>query len=53
MKKYISLEFDDRGRPVIGDKKNKPTGFVPTTWVLTNDESPIVGKAKVDYARCE
>lgn len=34
MKKYITLDFDKDGKPVIGAAKNTPAGngFIPTTW---------------------
>lgn len=34
MKKYIPLDFDEKGNAVLGNAKNTPTsnGFIPTTW---------------------
>lgn len=34
MKKYIPIDFDEKGKVVLGNAKNTPTsnGFIPTTW---------------------
>ena len=34
MKKYIPVDFDEKGNAVLGREKNTPTsnGFIPTTW---------------------
>lgn len=34
MKKYIPVDFDEKGNAVLGTQKNTPTsnGFIPTTW---------------------
>lgn len=34
MKKYIPVDFDEKGNAVLGNAKNTPTsnGFIPTTW---------------------
>lgn len=35
MKKYIPIDFDEKGKPILGNAKDTPTsnGFIPTTWV--------------------
>ena len=43
MKKYITMDFDDKGKPVLGGAKDRPTqgfAFVPSGWVPT-PEPPI------------
>ena len=39
MKKYIPIDFDEKGNAVLGTPKNKPTsnGFIPTTWAPGGD----------------
>lgn len=34
MKKYIPVDFDEKGNVILGNAKNNPTsnGFIPTTW---------------------
>lgn len=33
MRKYINMDFDEKGKPVLGRAKDTATGgFVPTTW---------------------
>ena len=34
MKKYITMDFDEKGAPVMGQAKNTPANmaFIPTTW---------------------
>ena len=34
MKKYIPVDFDEKGNAVLGNASNTPTsnGFIPTTW---------------------
>ena len=34
MKKYIPIDFDEKGKVILGREKNTPTsnGFIPTTW---------------------
>lgn len=34
MKKYIPIDFDEKGNAVLGNAKSNPTsnGFIPTTW---------------------
>lgn len=34
MKKYIPIDFDEKGKVILGNAKNTPTsnGFIPTTW---------------------
>ena len=34
MKKYIPVDFDEKGNAVLGRERNTPTsnGFIPTTW---------------------
>lgn len=34
MKKYITMDFDDKGKPVLGGAKDRPNSnsFIPTTW---------------------
>lgn len=35
MKKYIPVDFDEKGNVILGRERNTPTsnGFIPTTWV--------------------
>ena len=35
MKKYIPVDFDEKGNAILGRERNTPTsnGFIPTTWV--------------------
>lgn len=34
MKKYINMDFDEKGKPVLGTAKDRATGgFVPTAWI--------------------
>ena len=35
MKKYIPIDFDEKGKVILGNAKNTTTsnGFIPTTWV--------------------
>lgn len=35
MKKYYPVDFDEKGKAVLGKAKDTPTsnGFIPTTWV--------------------
>ena len=34
MKKYYPVDFDEKGKVILGNAKNTPTsnGFIPTTW---------------------
>ena len=34
MKKYIPVDFDEKGNVILGRERNTPTsnGFIPTTW---------------------
>lgn len=34
MKKYIPVDFDEKGKVILGRERNTPTsnGFIPTTW---------------------
>lgn len=34
MKKYIPIDFDEKGKAILGRERNTPTsnGFIPTTW---------------------
>lgn len=40
MKKYIPVDFDEKGNAVLGREKNTPTSnsFIPTTWAPGGDE---------------
>lgn len=35
MKKYIPVDFDEKGKVILGRERNTPTSnkFIPTTWV--------------------
>ena len=41
MKKYIPLDFDEKGKVILGTPKNTPTsnGFIPTTWTPGGSEA--------------
>ena len=34
MKKYYPIDFDEKGKAILGEARNTPTsnGFIPTTW---------------------
>ena len=40
MKKYIPVDFDEKGNAVLGREKNTPTSnsFIPTTWAPGGSE---------------
>ena len=44
MKKYITLDFDEKGAPVMGNAKNTPGqgyAFVPSGWVPPTPPTPV------------
>lgn len=42
MRKYITLDFDEKGNPVMGSAKDRPAGgFVPTMWIPGGSDEPV------------
>lgn len=44
MKKYITMDFDEKGAPIMGAAKNRPAqgfAFVPSGWVPPTPPTPV------------
>lgn len=52
MKKYIPVDFDEKGNAVLGREKNTPTSnsFIPTTWAPGGDEGNGIKSVSVSPA---
>lgn len=52
MKKYITMDFDEKGAPVMGQAKNTPANmaFIPTTWTPPAPVSEGSGLKSIDIS---